>query len=92
MSQNITSDILSGLGPQSKRGRPPIVRHCPYCHVALNVTEMRRHRPACARDYKRAQPQPKVVPTDLENQELSSDPLERLRQIEQQEADRIERS
>ena len=29
------------------------------------------------------------LPTDLENQELSSDPLERVRQLEQKEIDRI---
>ena len=32
------------------------------------------------------------MPGDLENQELSSDPLERQRQLDQQEQDRIERS
>ena len=32
------------------------------------------------------------MPQDLENQELSSNPLERLRQLDQQEQDRIERS
>ena len=30
-----------------------------------------------------------ALPTDLENQELSSDPLERVRQLEQREIDRI---
>lgn len=29
------------------------------------------------------------LPTDLENQDLSSDPLERVRQLEQKEIDRI---
>ena len=33
-------------------------------------------------------PQP-PLPTDLENQELSPDPLERVRQLEQKEIDRI---
>jgi hypothetical protein len=32
------------------------------------------------------------MPEDLENQVLSPDPLERLRQLDQQEADRIERT
>jgi hypothetical protein len=35
---------------------------------------------------------PPPTPDDLENQELSSDPLERERQLDQQEADRIERT
>ena len=31
------------------------------------------------------------LPTDLENQDLSSDPLEQVRQLEQREIDRIRR-
>lgn len=33
-----------------------------------------------------------LMPNDLENQTLSPDPLERVRQLDQQEADRIERT
>jgi len=92
MLNKITEPILGGMKPQGRRGRPPIVRHCPYCHTALNVTEMRRHRPRCERAYDQAPPQPKAVPTDLENQNLSSDPTEMLRQLDQREIDRIQRS
>ncbi|HWB95686.1 MAG TPA: hypothetical protein VG672_03265 [Bryobacteraceae bacterium] len=46
-----------------------------------------QNRPA---DKSKTPPPP--MPDDLENQILSSDPLERLRQLDQQEADRIERT
>jgi hypothetical protein len=91
--------MIDSLKPPGKVGRPAKVRHCPYCHTALNVTDMKQHRPQCARDHRNAPPQdaqppmpPPPTPDDLENQELSSDPRERVRQLDQQEADRIERT
>jgi hypothetical protein len=98
----IVQPIVDGLKPSGKAGRPPLVRHCPYCHTALNVTEMKRHRPQCARDHRSAPPQPRVqpqppvppppTPEDLENQVPAADPLQRERQLDQQEQDRIERT
>ncbi|MGA2184868.1 MAG: hypothetical protein ABSH47_17760 [Bryobacteraceae bacterium] len=91
----IVTPMVDSLKPQGKPGRPPVVRHCPYCHAALNVTEMKQHRPQCARDHRKAPPQQRVqppTPGDLENQELSGDPLQRERQLDQQEQDRIERT
>ena len=96
---SITTKIIDPLKPAGKAGRPPIVRHCPYCHLAMSVTAMRKHRPACAREHVNAPPQPPrepapepSLPTDLQNQIPSEDPLERLRQIDEQEQERIERS
>ncbi|MGA3024289.1 MAG: hypothetical protein ABSF98_05925 [Bryobacteraceae bacterium] len=102
----IVKPIIDSLKPQGKAGRPPVVRHCPYCHAAMNVTAMKQHRPQCARDHRNAPPQerllppspplppmpPPPTPADLENQELSADPLQRERQLDQQEQDRIERT
>jgi hypothetical protein len=90
----IVKEMINSLKPEGKAGRPPIVRHCPWCHAALNVTQMKQHRPQCARDHRDAPPQEPQGPTpdDLENQVLSVDPLERQRQIDQQEQDRVERS
>jgi recombinational DNA repair protein (RecF pathway) len=81
--------MVDSLRPQAKLGRPPKVHHCPWCHAALNVTEMKRHRPQCARDHRNAPPQ---EPQDLENQALSDSPLQRERQLDQQEQDRIQRT
>jgi hypothetical protein len=102
----IVKPMVDRLKPKGRAGRPPVVRHCPYCHTALNVTEMKQHRPQCARDHRNAPPQEQILPPapaetpmpspptpdDLENQKLSSDPLKRERQLDQQEADRIERT
>ena len=95
----IVKPMIDSLKPQGKAGRRPIVRHCPHCHAALNVTQMKVHLPQCERDHKNALPQPPhqeppppPLPTDLENQELSRDPIERTRQLDQQEEDRIERT
>lgn len=100
---NIVKPMVDSLRPQGRVGRPPVVRHCPYCHVALNVTQMKRHRPQCERDHRNAPPQQRVqpptpplppppTPGDLENQVLSADPLQKERQLDQQEQDRIERT
>ena len=86
---NIVKPIVDGLLPRARAGRPPKVHHCPYCQTAMNVTEMKRHRPQCARDHRNAPPQEQQ---DLENQVLSDDPLQRQRQLDQQEQDRIERT
>jgi len=100
----IIKPMVDSMKPQGKAGRPAKVKHCPYCHAALNVTQMKLHRPQCARDHRNVPPQapvlpaapPKVpmppTPSDLENQELSRNPLERERQLDQQEQDRIERT
>jgi len=94
----IVKPMIDSLKPPVKKGRRPIVRHCPYCHAALNATQMRAHLPQCERDHGNAPPQarqqqpPAPLPGDLENQELSSDSLERTRQLDQEEQDRIERS
>jgi len=90
MRNNITRELLDELKPRAMRGRPRVVKSCPYCQNSFSATEMRKHQPACARDYKNAPPQERTIPDDLENQELSSNPLERLRQLDQQEQDRIE--
>ncbi len=92
--------MIDSLKPRGKAGRPPVVRHCPFCHAALNVTQMKQHRPQCERDHRDAPPQERAeppmparpTPGDLENQELSGDPLQRERQLDQQEQDRIERT
>ena len=91
---NIIKDMVDSMKPQTKAGRPAKVRHCPHCHAALNVTQMKRHRPQCERDHRNAPPQPPPGPTpdDLENQVLSDDPLQRQRQLDQREQDRIRRS
>ena len=92
MRNNITGGMIDALNPRAVRGRPPIVRKCPFCQLSFSATDMRRHQPGCARDHKNAPPQERTMPDDLENQALSSNPLERLRQLDQQEQDRIERS
>ena len=91
--------MIDSLKPHGSPGRRPIVRHCPHCHAALNVTEMKAHLPRCERDHRNAPPQaPReqppapALPTDLENQDLSRNPIERTRQLDQQEQDRIERT
>jgi len=83
----IVKPIIDSLQPRARAGRPPKVHTCPYCQIAMNVTEMKRHRPQCARDHHNAPPQ-----GDLENQILSDDPLQRQRQLDQQEQDRIQRT
>jgi hypothetical protein len=90
MRNNITRELLDGLKPQALRGRPRVVKSCPYCQGSFSATDMRKHQPGCARNHKNAPPQERTMPDDLENQVLSSDPLERLRQLDQQEQDRIE--
>ena len=89
--KNVVKRIVDPLKPRAKAGRPPVVRNCPYCQVAMNATEMRQHMPQCQRDFKDAPPQD-TTQDDLENQILSDDPLERQRQLDQQEQDRIQRS
>ena len=91
MSKDITSEILNELRPPARLGRPPVFRRCAHCQREFNATEMKRHQPACARDHQFS-PAPPTMPFDLENQALSSDPQERLRQLDQQQQDRIERS
>ena len=102
----IIQPMVDSLRPHGKPGRPPKVHHCPYCHAALNVTQMKQHRPQCERDHRSAPPQERILPPappeppmpapptpdDLENQELSQNPLRREGQLDQQEADRIERT
>ena len=86
----IVKPIVDSLKPGSKAGRPPVVRHCPYCQAAMNTTAMRKHMPQCEQDQQPA-PQP-PTPDDLEAQILSDDPLQRRRQLDQREQDRIQRS
>jgi len=86
----IVKPIVDPLKPRGKAGRPPVVRPCPYCHVAMNATRMRKHMPQCERD-RQTTPQP-PTPDDLEAQTLSKDPLQRQRQLDQREQDRIRRS
>ena len=83
--------MIDSLKTPGKAGRRPIVRHCPYCHTALSATKMRAHLPQCERAHQTAPPQA-ALPADLENQELSRNPLQRTRQLEEQEQDRIERT
>ena len=85
------SQMFAMLSPKGKMGRPPVMRPCPHCHIEFSATEMRAHQPACKMFYKQPAPPP-AVPTDLENQVLSNDPLERLRQLDEQEQDRILRT
>lgn len=92
MHKSVTDEMIREMQPRRGPGRPPIVTHCPFCHRAFNKTEMKKHRNACAHDHRNAPPQRPVMPQDLENQQLSSDPLERLRQIDQREQDRMQRS
>ena len=96
---NHTKKLIDPLKPAGKPGRPPVVRHCPYCHQAMNVTAMRRHRPDCAREHLNAPPQPPrqaapepTLPTDIQNQIPSDDPLKRPRQADEREQERIQRS
>ena len=95
----IIKPMIDSLKPQGRPGRRPLVRHCPHCHAALNVTQMKAHLPQCEREHRNAPPQPPhqepppaPLPADLENQELSRNSLERTRQLDQQEQDRIERT
>jgi len=91
MKNKITGGYVEELQPKARIGRPPVIRQCPHCHRSFNATEMRGHQPACKLIFQQAPP-PAPLPEDLENQILSKDPLERERQLDQQEADRIERT
>ncbi len=91
MKKMTISQMFDMLKPKAKIGRPPVVRQCPHCKNSFNATEMRTHQGACKMIYQQAPPLP-ALPTDLENQILSNDPLERLRQLDQQEQDRILRT
>lgn len=89
--KNSIARMFDMLKPNARMGRPPVVRQCPHCHRSYNATDMRSHQPACKMMSSQAPPRPPLA-TDLENQVLSTDPLERVRQLDQQEADRIERT
>lgn len=88
MKKMTISQMFDMLKPKSKIGRPPVMRECPNCKIRFSATDMRAHQGSCKMIYTQAPPPP-AVPTDLENQILSNDPLERLRQLDQQEQDRI---
>ncbi|HZU24677.1 MAG TPA: C2HC-type zinc finger protein [Bryobacteraceae bacterium] len=92
MLKSVTADILNEMRPGKRPGRPPIIKPCPFCSRAFNSTAMRKHQRECERQHRSAPPQPRALPVDLENQDLSSDPVERLRQLDQREQDRIQRS
>ncbi len=91
MKKMTISQMFDMLKPKGKIGRPPVMRQCPNCKIVFNATEMRTHQGNGKTIYQQAPPPP-AVPTDLENQILSDDPLERLRQLDQQEHDRILRT
>lgn len=65
-------------------------KHAPGCAVAADARYpvIPAPDPAGPVSHLDAPPLP-PLPTDLENQDLSPDPLERVRQLEQQEIDRI---
>jgi hypothetical protein len=52
---------------------------------------MKKHIRNMLDDLKKQQPPPPVVPQDLENQELSSDPAERVKQLDNQAQEDEER-
>jgi hypothetical protein len=87
----ITGKYVSDLQSRLQAGRPSATRPCPRCKKPINAAEMTSHQRVCAPVYPGQTP-PAPDPSDLENQVLSDDPMERLRQLDQQEADRIERT
>ncbi len=91
MKKLTASQMLDLLKPKGKLGRPPVIRQCPHCKAPFNATAMRAHQSMCKAFYQQPAPPP-ADPADLENQVLSSNPLERLRQLDEQEQDRIVRT
>ncbi len=91
MKKLTAKQMLDLLKPKGKLGRPPVMRQCPYCKLAFTATALRAHQPACKAIHMQPPPPP-PDPADLENQVLSSNPLERVRQLDQQEQDRIIRT
>ena len=91
MKKLTAKQMFELLKPKGKLGRPPVMRQCPYCKIEFTATALRPHLGACKTIHMQPPPPP-PDPMDLENQVLSSNPLERVRQLDQQEEDRILRT
>ncbi len=91
MKKLTAKQMFELLKPKGKLGRPPVMRQCPYCKMTFTATALRPHQSACKTIHMQPPPPP-PDPMDLENQVLSSNPRERVRQLEQQEEDRILRT